>query len=141
MKTTTTMTMMVVIAMIKPTQQAPLGRDLRARFHTNYNCKTASLTQGFLPSFSSQLVPNHLGRLATPRQLYTPLAGKDSSNNDKDLLLKMKNMARNSLRDGAVRPIQASNALRKVQTEQPYVIYGAFGIISALLAASFIFHF
>ena len=48
----------------------------------------------------------------------------------------LKESLRQALREGGARPIEASDKLRKIQTENPQLIVGAFGLVFALLDPS-----
>jgi len=54
---------------------------------------------------------------------------------------KIKEGFRQALREGGARPIVASDKLREIQTNKPYLIYSAFAIVAALLVASFVVGF
>mmetsp|Transcript_38679 Transcript_38679/g.75077 ORF Transcript_38679/g.75077 Transcript_38679/m.75077 type:complete len:123 (+) Transcript_38679:39-407(+) len=58
-----------------------------------------------------------------------------------DLGARVKEAMRQSIRDGGARPIAASDALRKIQTEQPQLVAGIFAVILLAFIASVVYGF
>uniref|UniRef100_A0A7S2TZW1 Uncharacterized protein n=1 Tax=Lotharella oceanica TaxID=641309 RepID=A0A7S2TZW1_9EUKA len=54
---------------------------------------------------------------------------------------RVKEAVRQSIRDGGARPIVASDALRKIQTENPQLVAGIFAAIALALLASIVYGF